>query len=78
MSDVLGQSGYALPEQLRQICAKTGREQVQQKTCAVCSLFDHLVGAAEQLCWHFEPERTGGSERVAQIDHPDGANSITS
>jgi len=27
--------------------------------------FDHLIGAAEQSCWHFEPKRLGG----LQIDH---------
>ena len=24
-----------------------------------CVLFDHLVGAAEQRCWHVKPERLG-------------------
>src|SRR5215510_12351709 len=33
----------------------------QQHSCS----FDHLIGAAEQLCWHFEPERLGG----LQVDH---------
>jgi hypothetical protein len=28
-------------------------------------LFDHFVSAAEQLCWHFEPQRL----RRLQIDH---------
>jgi hypothetical protein len=39
-------------------CAITGREQMQQTT----SLFDHLVGDAEQLIWHFDAERLGGLE----------------
>jgi hypothetical protein len=55
MSDVPGQSGHALPEQLRQICANSGCEQSQQK-----KLLDHLVGGDKQPRWHGQAERTLG------------------
>jgi hypothetical protein len=44
------------------LSAITGREQMQQTTCADVTLFDHLVGASEQRWRHVEPERPGGLE----------------
>ncbi len=34
-------------------------------SAANCSLFDHLIGAGEQRCWYFKPERFRG----LQVDH---------
>jgi hypothetical protein len=39
------------------LCANSGREQMQQTTCAKCALFDHLVGAGEQRVRDGEAER---------------------
>src|SRR5262245_17364512 len=63
MSDVPGQSGHALPEQLRQICAITGCEQMQQ----AAPLLDHLVGAGEQRWRHSDAERLRGLEIDCQL-----------
>src|SRR5215475_10918892 len=49
---------------LRRVCAKTGREQVQQ----TARLFDHLVGAREQRRGHGEAERIGGREINEEIE----------
>ena len=37
-------------------------------SAANCSLFDHLVGAAEQREWHREPKRLGGLQVEDQFD----------
>jgi hypothetical protein len=34
------------------LCAKTGREQMQQMTCSNARLLDHLVGEREEPVWH--------------------------
>jgi hypothetical protein len=52
------ESGRSFERDERQLRAITGREQMQQTT----SLFDHLVGDADQLIWHFDAERLGGLE----------------
>ena len=45
--------------------ANTGREQMQQKTCVVARLFDHLVDTGEQRRRRVDAERLSS----LQIDH---------
>ena len=46
------------------LCAKSGREQVQQTEV----LFDDLVGTAEQRDWEGDAERLGSLEVKDQLD----------
>ena len=39
------------------LCAKSGREQVQQKSAVKGSLFDHLVGEGKQRLWQYAGRR---------------------
>jgi hypothetical protein len=45
-----------------QLCAMSGRKQVQQYWCRRANLFDHLVGAGEKVGWHGEANCLGGFE----------------
>jgi hypothetical protein len=48
--------------------AKTGREHMQQTTCANARLLDHLVSEAEQRWRHFETNRLCGPEVDDQLE----------
>lgn len=52
----------------RLLRAITGREQMQQITCAVARLLDHLVGANKQIGRHCQTERVGGLEVDDKLD----------
>src|SRR5262249_9117596 len=54
------ESGHSSEHLQYPLCAKSGREQMQQTTCAKCALFDHLVGTKEQRRGHTKAERLGG------------------
>jgi hypothetical protein len=41
-------------------CAITGRERMQQTTCANASLFDHFVGGGDERRRHGEAKHPGG------------------
>ena len=46
-------------------CAITGRERMQQTTCANASLFDHFVGGGDERRRHSQAQHSGG----LMIDH---------
>src|SRR6266481_1004650 len=58
MSEILGQSGHALPDPHRRFVPAT----------EVAASFDYLVGTAEQREWDGETERLCGLEVYNQLD----------
>jgi hypothetical protein len=53
---------------LSPLCATTGREQMQQTTCANARLSDHLVGAQQERFGDRQAERLGGREIDDEVE----------
>ena len=55
-------SGHRLSAAGCPLCAKSGREQVQQMACGNARLVDHLVGASKERLRNAQTERLGSFE----------------